>query len=144
FHTLSTNIEASLLRDRLMATLSGFFGILAGALAAIGLYGVISYSVERRRNEIGIRMALGANRLAILRMVMKEAGVLLLVGAIVGTGMALVLGKAASSLLYGLRAYDPVTIFLAIGALAAVAAFASYLPAFRASRVDPMTALRDE
>ncbi len=144
FHSLNTNIEVSLLRDRLMATLSGFFGILAGMLAAIGLYGVISYSVERRRNEIGIRMALGADRLSILRMVMGEAGSLGAVGAVVGAGLALALGRTATSMLYGLRAYDPVTIFLAVGVLAAVAAFASYLPAFRASRLDPMTALRDE
>jgi len=144
FHTLRSSIESSLLRDRLMATLSGFFGILAGLLATIGLYGVISYSVARRRNEIGIRMALGADRPAILRMVMVEAGVLLVVGAMVGTGLSIALGRTASSLLYGLHPYDPVTIFLAVGALALVAALASYLPAFRASRVDPMTALRDE
>ncbi len=144
FHTLRSTIEGSLLRDRLMATLSAFFGILAGLLAAIGLYGVISYSVARRRNEIGIRMALGAGRQDILRMVMGEAGILLAVGAIVGTGLALALGQTASSLLFGLHAYDPVTITLAILALAVVAAAASYLPAFRASRVDPMTALRDE
>jgi predicted permease len=144
FHTFRSTIEGSLIRDRLMATLSGFFGILAGMLAAIGLYGVISYSVARRRSEIGIRMALGAERLDILRMVMGEAGVLLAVGALVGTGLALGLGRTASSMLYGLHAYDATTIAMAIGALALVAAAASYLPAFRASRVDPMAALRDE
>ncbi len=144
FHTLRATIEGSLLRDRLMATLSGFFGILAGLLAAIGLYGVISYSVARRRNEIGIRMTLGAGRTDILRMVMGEAGILLAVGAAVGTGLALALGQTASSLLYGLHPYDAPTIAMAIAALAIVAAAASYLPAFRASRVDPMTALRDE
>jgi predicted permease len=144
FHTLNTNIEVSLLRDRLMATLSGFFGILAGMLAATGLYGVISYSVERRRNEIGIRMALGASRPAILGLVMREAGLLLAIGAVVGSGLALALGRTASSMLYGLRAYDPITIFLAIGALTLITALASYLPAYRASRVDPITALRDE
>jgi putative ABC transport system permease protein len=144
FHTFRETIEGSLLRDRLMATLSGFFGMLAGLLAAIGLYGVISYSVARRRNEIGIRMALGAGRPDILRMVMGEAGILLAAGAIVGTGLALALGQTASSLLYGLHAYDPATIMMAVVALAIVAAAASYLPAFRASRVDPMAALRDE
>ncbi len=144
FHTLRATIEESLIRDRLMATLSGFFGVLAGLLAAIGLYGVISYSVARRRNEIGIRMALGAGRSAILRMVMGEAGILLAIGVIVGTGLALALGRTASSLLYGLHAYDPATILMAVLALAIVAAAASYLPAFRASRVDPMAALRDE
>jgi ABC-type antimicrobial peptide transport system permease subunit len=113
-------------------------------LAAIGLYGVISYSVARRRNEIGIRMALGAGRSDILRMVMVEAGIMLAVGAVIGTGLALALGQTAKSLLYGLHAYDPATITMAIGALAVVAAAASYLPAFRASRVDPMNALRDE
>jgi predicted permease len=144
FHPFRATIEGSLLRDRLMATLSGFFGILAGLLAAIGLYGVISYSVARRRNEIGIRMALGAGRSDILRMVMVEAGIMLAVGAVIGTGLALALGQTAKSLLYGLHAYDPATITMAIGALAVVAAAASYLPAFRASRVDPMNALRDE
>jgi putative ABC transport system permease protein len=144
FHVLSTNIRDSLIRERLMATLSSFFGLLAALLATVGLYGVISYSVARRRNEIGIRMALGAGRTSIVRLIMGEAGMLLAIGIVVGAGLALALGKTASSLLFGLKFYDTVTMVIAIATLSIVAAAASYLPAFRASRVDPMMALRDE
>lgn len=144
FFPFRETIEGSLLKDRLMATLSGFFGFLAALLATIGLYGVISYSVARRRNEIGIRMALGANRMGIVRMVMGEAGYLLAAGVAVGTALSLALGKTADSFLFGLHFYDAGTLILAIAALTVVAALASYLPALRASRVDPMVALRDE
>jgi putative ABC transport system permease protein len=144
FYTLRTVIGDSLIRERLMATLSSFFGFLAALLATVGLYGVISYSVARRRNEIGIRMALGAGRTSIVRLIMGEAGLLLAIGIVVGAGLALALGKTASSLLFGLKFYDTVTMMIAIVTLSIVAAAASYLPAFRASRVDPMMALRDE
>jgi putative ABC transport system permease protein len=144
FHSLSTIIGNSLIREQLMATLSSFFGFLAALLATVGLYGVISYSVARRRNEIGIRMALGAGRMSIVRLIMGEAGMLLAIGIVVGAGLALALGKTASTLLFGLKFYDAVTMVIAIVTLSVVAAAASYLPAFRASRVDPMMALRDE
>jgi putative ABC transport system permease protein len=144
FYTLRTAIGDSLIRERLMATLSSFFGFLAALLATVGLYGVISYSVARRRNEIGIRMALGAGRTSIVRLIMGEAGMLLAIGIVVGAGLALALGKTASTLLFGLKFYDTVTMVIAIVTLSVVAAAASYLPAFRASRVDPMMALRDE
>jgi putative ABC transport system permease protein len=144
FRSLDAIVENSLMRERLMATLSGFFGFLAALLATVGLYGVISYSVARRRNEIGIRMALGADRASVVRLIMGEAGVLLAIGIAVGAGLALALGKTASSLLFGLRFYDAITMLIAIVTLSAVAAVASYLPALRASRVDPMAALRDE
>ena len=144
FHVLSTQIRDSLLRERLMATLSGFFGFLAALLATVGLYGVISYTVARRTNEIGIRMALGAQRGNVLGMILREAGMLLAIGLVVGAGLALAAGRAATSLLYGLKPYDPLTIALAMLALAAVAVAASFLPAQRASRLDPMVALRDE
>nr|HEV7954228.1 ABC transporter permease [Candidatus Acidoferrales bacterium] len=144
FHVFRTTIENSLIRERLMATLSSFFGFLAALLATVGLYGVISYSVARRRNEIGIRMALGAGRTSIVRLIMGEAGILLAIGIVVGVGLALALGKTASTLLFGLKFYDTVTMGIAIVTLSVVAAAASYLPAFRASRVDPMMALRDE
>jgi putative ABC transport system permease protein len=144
FHVFRTMIGDSLIRERLMATLSSFFGFLAALLATVGLYGVISYSVARRRNEIGIRMALGAGRTSIVRLIMGEAGILLAIGIVVGTGLALALGKTASTLLFGLKFYDTVTMVIAIVTLSIVAAAASYLPAFRASRVDPMMALRDE
>ncbi|HEY4838366.1 MAG TPA: ABC transporter permease [Candidatus Acidoferrales bacterium] len=144
FHVFRTTIENSLIRERLMATLSSFFGFLAALLATVGLYGVISYSVARRRNEIGIRMALGAGRTSIVRLIMGEAGMLLAIGIVVGAGLALALGKTASTLLFGLKFYDTTTMVIAIVTLSIVAAGASYLPAFRASRVDPMMALRDE
>jgi predicted permease len=144
FTPLQRNIHDSLLRDRLMATLSGFFGGLAALLAMVGLYGVISYSVARRTNEIGIRMALGAQRLNIVNMVLGEAGLLLVIGLVVGTVLALFLGKTASTLLYGLKPHDPLTITLAALGLAGVAILASYIPARRASGLNPMVALRNE
>jgi predicted permease len=144
FTPLQRNIHDSLLRDRLMATLSGFFGGLAALLAMVGLYGVISYSVARRTNEIGIRMALGAQRLNIVNMILEEAGLLLVIGLVVGTVLALFLGKTASTLLYGLKPHDPLTITLAALGLAGVAILASYIPARRAAGLDPMVALRYE
>ena len=144
FSVLKTQIREGLLRERLMATLSGFFGILATILAMVGLYGVISYMVIRRRNEIGVRMALGASRSHILLMVLREAATLLGIGLAVGTGLALVAGTAASSMLYGLQSRDPSTLGAAIAGMAVVALVASLLPAQRAATVHPMAALREE
>jgi putative ABC transport system permease protein len=144
FDMLRTMVEESLLRERLMATLSGFFGFLAALLATIGLYGVMSYMVARRTNEIGLRMALGADRVNVLSMVLREAGVLLAIGLTVGTVLALVAGRSASAMLFGLQPHDPLTLALAITVLTAVAVAASYLPARRASCLDPMVALREE
>jgi putative ABC transport system permease protein len=144
FRVLTTQLRESLMRERLMATLSGAFGILAGVLATIGLYGVIAYMVERRRNEIGVRMALGADRMHVIGLVLREAGVLLIAGLVVGTGLTLWAGRAASAMLFGLKASDPVTIAGSIALLATVALAASYAPARRASKLDPMTALREE
>jgi putative ABC transport system permease protein len=144
FEVFTSQIRESLLRERLMATLSGFFGFLAVALATIGLYGVISYMVERRRNEIGIRIALGANRGNVLNLVLREAAVLLIGGVVIGIGLALAVGRAASSLLFGLQPSDPVTIGASVAGLAMVAIAASLVPALRAARVEPMIALREE
>ncbi len=144
FRVFDTMVQESLLQERLMATLSGFFGLLAGVLATVGLYGVISYMVTRRQNEIGIRMALGAGRGDILQMILREAGLLLGIGIFVGTGLAVGVTRTARAMLYGLQPNDPVTIAMAIATLAAVALAASYLPARRAARLDPMVALRDE
>jgi predicted permease len=144
FTVMHTMIQNSLIGDRLFALLSGFFGLLAELLATIGLYGVMSYMVVRRRNEFGIRMALGAGRLQLIGMIMREAGVMLVIGLVIGTGLALAGSQAATALLYGLKATDPITIVVAIVILSAVAAVASYVPALRASRLDPMIALRDE
>ncbi|HUE42287.1 MAG TPA: ABC transporter permease [Candidatus Sulfotelmatobacter sp.] len=144
FKTLQTEIRDSLLRERLMATLSGFFGFLAVVLATIGLYGVISYTVARRTNEIGIRVALGAQRGHVLGMIMREAGAMLVVGLGAGAILALVAARAAGSLLYGLKPGDPFTLTLAIVGLSLVAGAASFLPAHRAAGLDPMQALREE
>jgi putative ABC transport system permease protein len=144
FQVFTTQVRESLLRERLMATLSGFFGFLAVALATVGLYGVISYMVERRRNEIGIRIALGANRANVLNLVLREAGVLLVAGLAIGIGLALAVGRAASSMLFGLQPSDPVTIGASVAGLAVVAIAASLVPAMRAARVEPMVALREE
>jgi len=144
FQVFKTQVQDSLLRERLMATLSGFFGFLAVVLATVGLYGVISYMVARRRNEIGIRIALGADRGTIINLVIKEAGLLLGAGLIIGTALALATARTASSLLFGLRPTDPSSIVFAIALLALVALAASLLPALRAARVEPMIALREE
>jgi len=144
FLVFKTRIQNSLLQDELMATLSGFFGFLAALLAAIGLYGVMSYMVIQRTKEIGIRMAIGAKRADVLRMILREAAVLTVTGLVIGTGLALGAAQAAKSLLYGLKPRDPLTLVMAVVTLSAVAAFASFLPAYRASKLDPLTALRYE
>jgi ABC-type antimicrobial peptide transport system permease subunit len=127
-----------------MATLSGFFGFHAALLAIIGLYGVMSYMVVRRTNEIGIRMTLGAGRGEIVAMIVREAGMLLAIGLVVGIALSLAAGRAASSMLFGLKSYDPLTLALGTALLAVVAVAASYLPARRAANLDPMAALREE
>jgi predicted permease len=144
FHVLETDIQNGLVRERLMAVLSGFFGALAALLAMIGLYGLISYIVATRKNEIGIRMALGASPGSVIRIIVRQTLTLLGVGVAAGLVLAMAAAKGANSLLYGLEGNDPLTLFGAAGFLAAVALVASYVPAYRASRVDPMNALRYE
>jgi predicted permease len=144
FKIFKTRIHDSLLQDQLMATLSGFFGFLAALLAAIGLYGVISYMVVQRTKEIGIRMAIGAERVDVLGLILREAGLLTVTGLVIGAGLALGAAQAAKSLLYGLKPRDPITLVAAVVVLSAVAAFASFWPAYRASKLDPLIALRYE
>jgi len=144
FQNFHTMLRDSMLQERLMATLSGFFGALAALLATVGLYGVISYMVVQRTNEIGIRMALGADRAGILVMILREAGLLLGIGVGAGILLSLAGARAAKSLLYGLKSYDPLTLLSAVALLAVVAVGATLLPAQRASKLDPMVALREE
>ena len=144
FRLMSKQLEESLLRERLMATLSGGFGFLAGLLATLGLYGVISYMVARRRKEIGVRIALGADRGRVIRLVLREAVLLLVVGLGIGALLAFWAGRAASTLLFGLKPYDPISMLGAMVALSIVALASSFLPARRAAAVEPMVALRDE
>jgi predicted permease len=144
FDVLKDRIRQTLVREQLMATLSGFFGFLAALLAMVGLYGVIAYTVARRTNEIGVRMALGAGREQVLRMILKEALLLTVVGIVAGLVLALLTGSAASTLLFGLQPHDPVTLAAAVGLLGIIACAASYLPARTASRIQPMAALRME
>lgn len=144
FRVFQKDIEDSLIRERMMATLSGFFGALAALLTTIGLYGVISYIVTMRRNEIGIRMALGASRADVVGIVLRQTLILLGVGVTVGVVLALAAARSASSLLFGLRPNDPLTFTAAGVLLVGVAFVASFVPARRASRVDPMVALRYE
>jgi len=144
FAVLTNQIKESLMRDQLMAALAGAFGLLAGSLAVLGLYGVIAYMVARRRNEIGLRIALGAKAGQVIGLVLQEAILLLAIGLAVGMGFAIWAGQAATSLVYGLKPQDPVTLGSAATLLAVVALFASLGPALNASRVQPMDALRDE
>jgi predicted permease len=144
FRSFSTQLQESLLRDRLMATLCGAFAFLAALLATLGLYGVIAYMVARRQNEIGVRMALGADRARVIGLVLREALVLLMVGIVAGVVIAIWSGRAAATMLYGLRPYDPVTLAAAVVLLGAIGLAASYAPARRAAALEPMIALRDE
>jgi putative ABC transport system permease protein len=144
FQVFEEKTRESLARERMMATLSGFFGLLAGLLAAIGLYGTLSYNVAVRRNEIGIRIALGARRGGVMAMVMKEASILLSIGLGLGAIGSLLLGNAAQSLLFGLDSRDPLTLSAAVAALALVGAAASFVPACRAARVEPRVVLSEE
>ena len=144
FRVFRQDIEDHLVRERMMALLSSFFGALAGLLTTIGLYGVISYTVAMRRNEIGIRMALGASRRDVVGIIVGQTLVLLGFGVGLGVVLALAAVPSAGSLLFGLQSYDPLTLAGASALLVTIALIASLLPAQKASRVDPMVALRYE
>jgi putative ABC transport system permease protein len=143
FRPLAEQIETSLTQERVIAMLAGLFGALALLLAALGLYGVTSYAVSRRRAEIGIRMALGAAPAGVVRLVLSRVALLVGAGVILGAGMSLWISPLVGTLLYGLEPRDPLTLAVAVGILAAVAASASGLPAWRASRIDPAAVLRE-
>ena len=142
--TMSDQIESTLWQQRMAAGLTGIFGLLAVALAAIGIYGVIAHSVAQRTREIGIRMALGAGSRDVLRMVVKQGLTLVLLGVAVGIGAAFVSTRLMSSVLYGVSATDPATFGMASVALVVVAVAACLVPARRATKVDPIIALRCE
>jgi predicted permease len=142
--TLSDQVAASLLRERLLATLAAFFGGLALLLAVLGLYGTVAYSVARRSSEIGIRMALGAPGRRVVRMVLGDVVRMVAPGVALGVVLALGLSRFVSSFLYGLEATDPAVIGLAASVLALAALVAGAVPASRAARVDPMVAVRAE
>jgi ABC-type antimicrobial peptide transport system permease subunit len=148
FDTYDAKVAANFNQDRLIARLTTMFGILALALASVGLYGVMSYNVGNRANEIGIRMALGAERVRVVRMILREALILAATGICIGVPLALAAARLAGSelvgLLYGVSATSANILALACGVLTISAALAGYLPARRASRVDPMVALRHQ
>jgi putative ABC transport system permease protein len=144
FSNFNAQIGDSLLRERLMASLGGLFGVLAAIIATIGVYGVISYMVARRTNEIGIRMAVGATPFDILRLVLTEAGTLVGVGVAVGVLLALGVGRVARGMLFGVSPNDPLMVFAAVAGLLMIGMAGSYVPARRASSLEPMAALRDQ
>lgn len=144
FSVLRTSVLEKLTRERLMATLSGFYGVLAAVLAMVGIYGILSYMVVRRRNEIGVRIALGAGKPNILGLILREALALLAIGLVAGTGLAAAAGGLTRALLFGLKPVDPLTLALAASGLTIIGLAASAIPATRAAGVDPMKVLREE
>jgi putative ABC transport system permease protein len=137
-------MESKARQERMLAWLSGAFGALALVLASVGLYGVIAYRAELRTQEFGIRLALGARPEQVRRLLLREVAGLLAIGLAIGGVATLALGKWMGTLLFGLTPRDPMMLLFAAGLLSAVAALAGYLPARRAARMDPMTALRQE
>jgi predicted permease len=142
FRDYADQLRATIVQERVVAMLSGFFGLLAMLLAALGLYGVTSYSVSRRRPEIAVRMALGASAACVVRLVLRRVAALVTVGAAIGIGLSLWVAKFVGSLLFGVDARDPLTLAGAASVLVAVGLFAGWLPARKASRLHPTTALR--
>lgn len=143
FRPLADQVDASLTQERVVAMLAGFFGALALLLAGLGLYGVTSYAVSRRRTEIGIRMALGAAPGGVVRLVLARVTLLVGIGVLVGAGVSVWAATFVETLLYGLEPRDPATLVGAAVVLATVGAAAGWLPAYRASRIDPAEVLRD-
>jgi predicted permease len=143
FRALDDQISASLVQERVVAILAGFFGGLALLLAGLGLYGVTSYTVSRRRTEIGVRMALGAAPGGVVRMVLRRVALLVALGVVVGAGVSLWASRFIATLLYGLEPRDPVTLIGAALVLGAIGALAGWLPARRAARIDPTRVLRE-
>src|SRR6202453_3180291 len=142
--TQTQQIEQILSQERLLSRLSSFFAVLAMALACIGLYGLLSYEVARRTRELGIRMALGAQRRDLMRLVVRRGLLLALAGAVIGIGTAIAVTRLMATMLYSVRPYDPATFGGVCILLVLVALAACSIPARRAMRINPMVALRDE
>ncbi len=144
FRSFETQVNESLLQPRIVALLSSIFGSLALLLSVVGLYGITSYSVARRKGEIGIRIALGSPQRSVVWLMLRDMAILLSIGAAIGLAISLALGRLVMSLLYGVKPNDPLHLTGATLILAIAAGIAAYLPARRAVRLDPMTVLRDE
>ncbi|MDH4065270.1 MAG: ABC transporter permease, partial [Acidobacteriota bacterium] len=142
--TMDTQIRENVFMDRLISVLSTGFALLATLLAAVGLYGVLAYAVSQRTREFGLRMALGADGGRVRGMVLRQVMVMAAIGTVLGLAAAIGIGQAAQSLLFEIRGYDPLVLAASTGVLAVVTLAAGYLPALRASRIDPMRALRYE
>jgi predicted permease len=142
--TLSSQVERSLVNERLVARLLGGFAVLALVLASVGLYGVLGYSVARRTGEIGVRLALGATRGGVLRSVLRQSAVVVAIGTAAGAPATMLLSRPLAGLLYGVTPSDPRVLAAAAGSLFLVAMAAAAVPAWRAARVDPLVALRHE
>jgi ABC-type antimicrobial peptide transport system permease subunit len=140
---IADEVRASVAQERLVALLSGFFGVLALMLAALGLYGVTAHSVARRRNELGVRLALGASSQSVVFLVLRRLALLVAVGLVVGIGGSLGLSRFIGALLFGVDPRDAVTFMASAAAVVVVAAFAASVPVIRSSRLDPGEVLRE-
>jgi predicted permease len=142
--TVTQQVKENTFLDRMISILSSSFALLATLLASVGLYGVLAYSVAQRTREIGVRMALGASEGKVRTMVLRQVAIMTVIGGVIGLSAAVGLGRQASSLMYEIKSHDPMVMAAAVLLLAAVALAAGYIPARRASQVDPMQALRYE
>ena len=142
--TLQRQVEENVFLDRMISTFSAAFAILATLLAGVGLYGVLAYTVAQRTREIGLRMALGADGARVRGMVLRQVGWMTVIGGVIGLAAAVGIGRLAQSLLFELQGHDPMVLTGSAVSLAVVAFAAGLIPAFRASRIDPMLALRYE
>jgi ABC-type antimicrobial peptide transport system permease subunit len=142
--TMTQQVRENVFLDRMISTLSAAFAGLATVLAAIGLYGVLAYTVAQRTREFGLRMALGAGPGRVRGLVLRQVAWMTIVGGVIGIGLAVALGSLAESMLFEIRGGDPAILALAVAALSVVALTAGFIPALRASRIDPMAALRHE